>query len=104
MLRHVRDLQHYTIHAIDGDIGRVHEFYFDDQRWVVRHIVVTTSHRLPRHRVLVPILSLARVDEERRQLQVALTRDQVLTSPSIDTERPVSRQHEGELYWHYGFT
>ncbi len=104
MLRHVKDLQHYTIQAIDGDIGRVHEFYFDDQRWAVRHVVVSTGHWLPRHRVLIPTLLLTRVDEERRQLQVALAKLQVATSPSIDTEKPVSRQHEGELYWHFGFT
>ncbi len=104
MLRHVRDLQHYTIHALDGDIGRVHEFYFDDQRWTVRHIVVTTGAWLPRHRVLIPTMSVARVDEARRELSVALTKLQVATSPSTDTEKPVSRQHEGTLYWHYGFT
>ncbi|HSB78819.1 MAG TPA: PRC-barrel domain-containing protein [Candidatus Methylomirabilis sp.] len=104
MLRHVKDLQCYTIHAIDGDIGRVHEFYFDDQRWVVRYIVVTTSPWLPRRRVLIPAPSLVSVDGKRRQLQVTLRKDQVATSPSFDTEKPVSRQHEGELYWRYGFT
>ncbi|HSB68453.1 MAG TPA: PRC-barrel domain containing protein [Candidatus Methylomirabilis sp.] len=104
MLRRVRDLQHYTIHAIDGDIGRVHEFYFDDQRWTVCHMVVTTGAWLARHRVLIPTLSLARVDAARGELSVALTKLQVATSPGIDTEKPVSRQHEGELYWHYGFT
>ncbi len=104
MLRHVRDLQHYTIHAVDGDIGRVHEFYFDDQCWTVRHIVVTTGHWLPRHRVLLPTLAVAGVDAQHRHVFVALTKFQVATSPRTDTERPVSRQHEGELYWHYGFT
>ena len=103
MLRTVRDLQRYTIHATDGDIGRVHEFYFDDQRWTVRHVVVTIGHLPPRHRVLIPVAPIARVDEERRKLHVTLTKAQVAASPTIDTEKPVSRQHEGKLYWYYGF-
>lgn len=104
MLRNVRDLQHYTILATDGDIGRVHEFYFEDQRWTVRHAVVSVGHWLSRHRVIVPTMFLAGVDEARKELLVTLTRSQVASSPTIDTEKPVSRQHEGKLYWHYGFT
>jgi hypothetical protein len=104
MLRAVKDLQRYTIHAVDGDIGRVHEFYFDDERWRVRHVVVATGHWLPRHRVLIPTVCLVGIAEERREVCVSLTRAQVASSPSIDTEKPVSRQREGELYWHYGFT
>lgn len=104
MLRNVRGLQHYTVHATDGDIGRVHEFYFDDQQWTVRHAVVNVGHWLPRHRVLVPTVFLDGIDEVGRELHVHLTKSQVASSPIIDTEKPVSRQHEGKLYWYYGFT
>ncbi len=104
MLRAIRDLQHYNIHAVDGDMGRVHEFYFDDQYWRVRHLVVTTGGWFPRHRVLIPIACVVGVDEGCGELRITLTRDELATSPGIDTERPVSRQHEGEIYWHYGFT
>ncbi len=104
MLRHVRDLQHYTVHGIDGELGRVREFYFEDQGWTVRHIVVTTGHWPPRHSVLLPTLCVARIDDGCREVCLTLTGDQVASSPSIDTEKPVSRQHEGKLYWYYGFT
>jgi hypothetical protein len=104
MLRNARDLQRYTIHATDGDIGRVQEFYFDDQQWTIRHAVVSVGHWLPRHRVLVPTMFLVGVDEATMELRVTLARSQVASSPTIDTEKPVSRQHEGKLYWHYGFT
>ena len=104
MLRNVRDLQHYTIHATDGDIGRVHEFYFEDQRWTVRHAVVSVGHWLSHQQVLVPTMFVAGVDEARKELHVTLTRNQVANSPTIDTEKPVSRQQEGKLCWHYGFT
>jgi uncharacterized protein YrrD len=40
MLRTMKDLQGYAIRATDGDIGYVKDVYFDDQRWVVRYLIV----------------------------------------------------------------
>ena len=34
MLRSLKDLEHYTVTAIDGDVGSVVNFLFDDERWV----------------------------------------------------------------------
>ncbi len=103
MLRYIKDLQGSQLHAADGNVGRVHEFYFDDQRWTIRHVVVATGHWLPRHWVLIPPMALTGVDEARGELQVALTKAQVASSPPVDAEKPVSIQRERELYWHYGF-
>jgi uncharacterized protein YrrD len=104
MLRNISGLYGYAIHTADGNIGPVHDFYFDDQHWSVRHLVVTTGRWLSRHRVLVPPMSVTNVDGKRRELHIALTKAQVANSPDIDTDKPVSRQQHAELYWHYGFT
>jgi hypothetical protein len=32
----VKDLRGYAIRATDGVIDKVHDFYFDDENWVVR--------------------------------------------------------------------
>jgi hypothetical protein len=39
-LRRAKDLNGYTIGAIDTDIGSVCDFYFDGQQWRIRYIVV----------------------------------------------------------------
>ncbi|WP_264754818.1 hypothetical protein [Marinobacter sp. LV10R510-11A] len=44
MLRSVHDIQDYAIHATDGVIGHVKDFYFDDEAWVIRYIIVNTSN------------------------------------------------------------
>ncbi len=103
MLIGVKSLEHYTVHATDGDIGRVHDLYFDDVHWAVRHAVVGTGHWLARHRVLVPFASLLKADPTGRELHVSLTRSRVARSPEASTEQPVSRQHEADLYRYYGF-
>ena len=53
MLRTTKDLEHYAIGATDGDIGRVKDFYFDDDAWVVRYLVVDTGAWLLGRRVLI---------------------------------------------------
>lgn len=63
MFRSAKQLQHYRIHATDGDLGQARDLYFDDHRWTIRHLVVTTSHWLPRHRVLVPRASFRKIDD-----------------------------------------
>jgi hypothetical protein len=59
MLRSMKDLEGYTIGATDGVIGRVKDFYFDDEAWVIRYLVVETGAWLSSRRVLIsPIAAL----------------------------------------------
>jgi sporulation protein YlmC with PRC-barrel domain len=89
------------IAASDGDIGRVKEAYFDDRAWVIRYLVVETGSWLNGREVLVSPYAVEQPVGGERQLHVALTQQQVRSSPAVDTQRPVSRQHERELLRHY---
>jgi uncharacterized protein YrrD len=104
MLRNAKELRGYTIRATDGDIGKVHEFYFDDLAWIVRYLVVDTGTWLPGRRVLLSPGCLGQPDWETRSLPVELTTEQVEHSPEISTEEPVSRQMEMDLHTYYGWT
>ena len=95
-------MQALTLHATDGEIGRVEEFYFDDETWTIRYLIVNTSGWLSRNLVLISPVFLGRTDWETKQLHVALTRKQIENSPAIDTHRPVSRQHEADYMNSFG--
>jgi len=99
----VNELNGFKIAAIDGEIGEVEEFYFDDERWALRYMVVNTGNWLASRQVLVSPFSVMQVDLENRQLQVALTKSQVEKSPDIDTRQPVSRQMEMNYADYYGY-
>ena len=101
IVRSVRALNGYAIGSVDGDIGRVRDVYFHDATWNVRFVVVETSHWLHRRRGLISPRSLCSADHASRILRSTLTKIQVAHSPDIDTERPVSRQHEIELFQYY---
>jgi hypothetical protein len=45
MRRRAKDLVGFRIHATDGDIGHVRDLYFDEQQWLVRHVVVADAVR-----------------------------------------------------------
>lgn len=98
MLRSIKDLRGYRVSARDGDIGKVSDFYFDDQVWVVRYLVADTQRWLPGRKVLIPRLVLGQPDWERHEFPVELTKEQIQHGPPIEEDEPVSRQHEVELH------
>ncbi|MEJ2704963.1 MAG: PRC-barrel domain-containing protein [Sedimentisphaerales bacterium] len=104
MLRSVKSLVGYRIGAEDGMIGKVEDFLFHETSWIVRYLVVDTSSWLLGRKVLISPASLEPPVAEFRMVPVHLTREQVKSSPDIDTERPISRQAEMELHEHYDWT
>lgn len=103
MLRSLDAIQGYTIQATDGDIGHVHDFYFDDRTWTVRYLVVDTGPWLFGKRVLISPHALQQPEWATGTLPVVLTKEQVENSPDISADQPVSRQHEIELHQYYGW-
>jgi uncharacterized protein YrrD len=104
MLRSEKEMRGYTIRATDGDIGKVHELYFDDLAWIVRYLVVDTGNWLPGRKVLLWPGVLGQPDWGTRSLPVGLTKEQVEHSPDISADAPVSRQMEIDLHTYYGWT
>src|SRR6201998_2674905 len=102
-LRRTKDLWGYTIAATDADIGRVHDFYFDDENWAIRYIVVETGVILSGRKVLISPIALRNRAWGPLHIWVNLTSNQVQGSPSIDLHKPISRQHEIEHHDHYGW-
>jgi len=103
MLRSLKDLERYTVTATDGDIGIVVNFLLDDQRWVVRYLVVETGGFFDRRQVLISPISFRQADWSSRRFYVALTMDKVKNSPGVDVDKPVSRQHEQDYHGYYGY-
>jgi hypothetical protein len=103
MLWDASALDGYAIEASNGRIGSVGDFLFRDTTWIVRWLVVDTGNWLSGRKVLLPLSALGRPDPSLRQFPIKLTMQQVKDSPDIDTDRPVSRQHETHIYRHYGW-
>jgi sporulation protein YlmC with PRC-barrel domain len=101
MLRKASDLRGHHLGARDGEIGRVKDFYFDDQDWTVRYLVADTNKWLPGRKVLLSPRGIKQIRQSERVIDFDLTREQIQQSPSIDEHRPVDRQFEVAYHQYY---
>ena len=103
LLHSIEGLQGFSLSATDGELGHVKDVYFDDSEWTVRYLAVDTGGWLTGRKVLISPISIRSADWNKQSLSVNLTKQQVQDSPSIDTAKPVSRQHETDYYNHFGY-
>jgi hypothetical protein len=103
MLRSIKQLYGNRLGALDGPIGHVKDFYFDDRSWVVRYLVADTGNWLPGRQVLISPHTLGNAYVGGKFLAVNLTRQQIEGSPPIESHKPVSRQYEEAYYRYYGW-
>src|SRR3984957_3776929 len=98
MLQSLKQLYGHQLAALDGEIGHLNDFYFDDQNWAVRYVVADTGSWLPGRLVLLSPHAFGHVHQAGKLLLANLTRQQIENSPAIGTHKPVSRQFEEEYY------
>jgi len=103
MLHNVNELRGFTIAASDGEIGKVKDVYFDDERWAIRYLVVDTGGWLDERRVLISPRAVSAIGWSEKTIPVNLSRQQVRDSPGVDTDKPVSRQYETDYSDYYGY-
>jgi hypothetical protein len=103
MLNQVKTLKGYKLHSLDGEIGTVKEFYFDDHHWTIRYLVADTGGWLTGRQVLISPYALVAVVKEDQHIAINLTKKQIEDSPSLDSDKPVSRQFEEAYYGYYGW-
>jgi sporulation protein YlmC with PRC-barrel domain len=103
MLHNAKTLTGYKLDSLDGEIGRVEEFYFDDKHWVVRYLVADSGNWLTGRHVLLSPYALGAVSKEKHHIIVDLSKKQIENSPALDRHAPVSRQYEESYYGYYGW-
>jgi uncharacterized protein YrrD len=103
MLSKADTLKGYKLKSIDGEIGKVKEFYFDDRYWAIRYLVAGTGNWLTDRQVLISPYALVAVNKEEQHIAINLTKKQIEDSPSLNSDKPVSRQFEEAYYGHFGY-
>jgi hypothetical protein len=70
---------------------------------VIRYIVVDTSEWLGGRKVLVSPYAINQPGWTNGELAATVTKEQIKNSPSIDSDRPVSRHYERGYLGYYGY-
>jgi uncharacterized protein YrrD len=103
-LRSVFEVIGYHIHALDGDIGHVENFMFDNDDWRLHYFVVDTSNWWLGARVLIAVQAVKSLDWSDRHVRLNVSREQVKTSPVWDPLVAFNALDKTHLHRHYGWT
>ena len=101
MLDSANELNGYALKALDGELGRAKEFYFDDEYWTIRYLVAETGDWIPNRQVLLSPYAISGVNRDAHNISINLSKQRILDSPLISTDEPVSRQYEESYYAYF---
>ncbi len=101
MLCKTKSLKGYTLNSLDGEIGTIKEFYFDDKHWTIRYLVADTGIWLPGKKVLISPLWIDHVSWQESKVYVNLSQEIISHSPEYTDWSILTREFEVDLYQHY---
>lgn len=102
-LRSAREIAGYHVMAVDGEIGHVEDFLFDDETWGIRYAIVDTKNWWLGKKILLRPEWIKRLSWEEREIYTDLDRASIRNSPEWNPDAPVSREYELHLHQHYGY-
>jgi len=62
MLNRAKTLKGFTLESLDGEIGKVNEFYFDDHHWTICYLVADAGNWLTGRQVLISPYAVAQTE------------------------------------------
>jgi sporulation protein YlmC with PRC-barrel domain len=112
MKRSIKNLKDYKLIANDGTDGKVKDFLFDEEAWIVRYLHGDFGNWLKSKKVLIPRAFLENPDWKEETFPVEVNKKMIEEGPGIDEHMPVSREYEAELmkyynldpYWPYTYS
>ena len=103
MLRRLRDYENFEVWSRDGgELGRVEDFYFDEDRWTIRYVLIKTGGWFTGRSVLLSPMSIEHLRWDEARMDFNLTEDQIKNAPSADLAQPISRRWEADYSGYYG--
>ena len=101
MLRLTKELINYNVKAFDDEIGKVNDFLFMDEDFIIRYMVVNIGVIIFGRNVLIPPSTLGEPDWMSKQFPINLTKEEIKDAPDIKTDQPISALDLDRLHDHY---
>jgi hypothetical protein len=98
-----KKLHRSKLNAADGEIGRVNDFYFDDENWAVRYLVMDTGLWMSNRQILVSPYAVGPLGRGGKISRANVTRKKIEGCPSLALHKPVSRGYEEAYSEYYGW-
>lgn len=91
----------YSIHARDGEIGKVKDLFVDEEDWVVRYAEIETQKWSSGKNVLAQSRRVMQIDYQSRALTMSLSRHAIQSAPAYDPDELITPDYEIGLFQHY---
>jgi hypothetical protein len=101
-LRSIAAVTDYHIHATDGEIGHVEDFFVEDADWSIHYLLVDTKNWWPGKKVLISPVSARTIDWKDRLVNLNVDRAKVKDSPPYDPSTTIDRPYERQFHSYYG--
>mgnify|MGYP002398342303 CR=1 FL=1 len=101
MKRSLKELSGYKVQAIDQQDGKVIDFLFDDESWVVRYVEIDFGNFFINERVIIPGVFFDKIDYKEKLFNINLKLETIKNGPKPETKMPVSRKYEEALNKYY---
>jgi hypothetical protein len=99
MVQPAADLTDFKVEARDGSIGKVDESTADAGK---SYIVVDTGPWIFGRKVVLPAVTIERVDLDERSVFVDRTKEQIKNAPEFDPNRGIDETYRSDLGGYYG--
>jgi hypothetical protein len=103
MLRSVKNLHFSPVFGLDGIIGDIDRFYFQEKGWSIVYFVVTGKERFTGKTVLLPVDLYQSFDWQSHELFVQVNDEQISHSPEIPDRLPEIKASELQLEKRFGW-
>jgi hypothetical protein len=100
-LRKANELRGSRIQATDGPLGRLNDFLFDGEEWVVSYLVVDTHRWLPGRRVLIVPSWIDRLSWDEKTIHISVDKDLIEGSTEYDPSSAIGREYEEAVLAYY---
>jgi hypothetical protein len=102
MKRSIKKLIGYYLDGEEGLKGKVKDFLFDEESWIIRYADADFGSLFKARRILIPRIFLREPETDLKRFPVDLTKDAIEVCPDLDEKTPVSREYEEQLSRYYG--
>ncbi len=103
MKHRLKDITGLTIETTDGTKGKIKDFLFDEDKWIVRYIEADFGGFFKDKRILLPINVFIDHLWDSKHISINIAKEDIDKSPSPEDKPTVSREYEKELMKHYGY-
>ncbi|MEO9022304.1 MAG: PRC-barrel domain-containing protein [Ginsengibacter sp.] len=89
-LRSTDEVIGYTIHATDGEVGKISDYIIDDTNWKIKFLVVSTGSLFNNKKVLVSTQGITKVNWDNSNVAVNLSTEEVKNSTEFDDSQALN--------------